>query len=82
MEGLALEQKPADAKSEKKTLTASDLFLTALFPHIAGKVMLLYFGINYAERPGEGYGYGLAFAICLSVVLVARFLYRSRNYED
>ncbi len=70
---------------EKKTppkLKVSDLLLTSLIPTVVGKICVLYFGTNYSAHPGDGYGYGLAVSIGVTLWGLARFLWKYRNHEE
>lgn len=51
-------------------------------PTILGKVLILYFGLNYAQHPGEGYGYGLAASVLFTVFMLSRFVYKYWGYEE
>lgn len=53
-----------------------------LFPTLLNKVFMLYFGINYANNPGEGYGYGLVATIVFLFFTVSRFIWKYRHIED
>lgn len=53
-----------------------------LMPTLVGKMFILYFGLNYAEFPGEGYGIGLVIAILFTVTMLGLFLWKYRHYED
>lgn len=57
-------------------------FIIALVPLVIGKVFLLYFGMNYSNYPGQGYGIGLAISVIFTILMVARFLWKYRHYED
>jgi hypothetical protein len=59
-----------------------DFLKVFLGPILINKMFMLYFGLNYAEYPGEGYGYGLAAAVLVLAVTVGNFLWRYRNIED
>lgn len=59
-----------------------DLLLASLMPTLIGKLLVVYFGLNYSAFPGEGYGYGLAASIGFTLVMAARFLWKYRNYKD
>lgn len=63
-------------------LKLSDLILTFLTPTLVGKTLLIYFGLNYTDHPGEGYGYGLIIAILFTATMMGRFLWKYRNYEE
>lgn len=73
-----VETKPAPGKQ----LDMRDLFLTALTPLIIGKAGIALCGSFYAYRPGEGFGWGLVFFICFTLVMAGRFIWRYRNYEE
>lgn len=53
-----------------------------LVPMLLCKTAVLYFGLNYAELPGQGYGIGLAISIVITILLIIHFLWKYRNYED
>lgn len=53
-----------------------------IMPTLVGKTFVVYFGLNYSESPGEGYGYGLVAAIAFTVVNLLRLAWRYRNTED
>lgn len=36
-----------------------DFIKVLIIPMLINKMFMLYFGLNYSEFPGEGYGYGL-----------------------
>lgn len=66
----------------KKKLKLSDLLLAFLMPTLIGKSLVIYFGLNYSNYPGEGYGYGLILSILFTVAMAARFIWRFWDYED
>jgi hypothetical protein len=51
-------------------------------PTLIGKSFVLFFGLNYSEHPGEGYGYGLAFSIAFTVFMLARLAWNYRGQEE
>lgn len=59
-----------------------DFLKVLLVPLLVNKVFMLYFGINYAARPDEGYGYGLAATVAFLFLTVGRFLWKYRGIED
>ena len=59
-----------------------DFLKTFLVPTIINKTLMLYFGLNYSEYPGEGYGYGLAASILFFLVSVGFFLWKYKDVED
>ena len=52
---------------------------TFLMPMIVMKVFLLYFGLNYSQYPGEGYGYGLVATLVVIAASFSYFLWSQRN---
>lgn len=79
---LAMAEPVEKTKEEPKKLKVSDLLIPFLFPTLIGKSLVLYFGLHYSEFPGEGYGVGLILSILFTVSMVARFLWKTRNYVD
>ncbi|MBC7755001.1 MAG: hypothetical protein H7Z71_12235 [Moraxellaceae bacterium] len=69
-----------DPKESRKLLT--DFLRSFLIPTLIGKSFVLYFGINLADHPDEGYGYGLAAAMAFTVFTLCLFIWRHRNYQD
>jgi len=63
-------------------LDRKDLLFTMLFPSIIGKMALVYCGLMYSAYPGEGWGYALSGFICFTVLMVARFLWKYRHWDD
>lgn len=59
-----------------------DFLKVLLVPLLINKAFMLYFGLNYADHPGEGYGYGLIATILFLFFTVGRFLWKYRNIED
>jgi len=59
-----------------------DFIKVFIFPVLINKFFMFYFGLNYANHPGEGYGYGLAATILFLLFTVGRFLWKYRNVED
>lgn len=51
-------------------------------PTIMIKAGIMYFGLNYSMYPGEGYGYGLATCIALTMMNFAYFIWTFRNYSE
>jgi hypothetical protein len=68
--------------NNKSRTELKNFLLSFLIPTLIGKGFVLYFGLNYTNYPGEGYGYGLIVAICFTVFMLGRFLWKYRNYED
>jgi hypothetical protein len=59
-----------------------DFLISFASPTFIGKALVLYFGLNYTNYPGEGYGYGLAVAIIFTVFMLVRFIWKYRHYDD
>ena len=59
-----------------------DFIKVFLVPTLINKAVLLYFGLQYAEYPGQGYGYGVIASILFLLFTCARFIWRYRNVED
>ena len=55
---------------------------TFLIPTLLLKGAILYFGIHYSNNPGDGYGYGLVAAICLSLMNFSIFIYKNWSDDD
>ncbi len=63
-------------------LELGSLVFTFICPTIFGKVMILYFGLNYSDHPGEGYGTGLAISVIFTLGMLGRFIWKYRDYVD
>ncbi len=59
-----------------------DFLKVFLLPTLFNKLFMLYFGLNYSEHPGEGYGYGLAATVLFLFFTIGAFLWKYRNIED
>ena len=68
--------------NEKPKNVLYDFLKVFLFPLLINKVFMLYFGLNYSNYPGEGYGYGLVATILFLFFTIGRFLWKYRNIED
>ena len=53
-----------------------------LVPTLLNKCFMLYFGLNYSNYPGDGYGYGLVATILFLLFTVGRFIWKYRHIED
>lgn len=60
----------------------ADFVKALLMPLLVGKALILFFGLQYAEYPGEGYGYGLILSIAFTAGNLVRFVWKYRNIED
>lgn len=70
----------AACMSQNKVLV--DFLKAFLLPVLVNKVFMMYFGLNYSEKPGEGYGYGLIVTILVLLFTIGKFLWKYRNIED
>jgi hypothetical protein len=70
-----------DVRPDKKTVL-KDFILAFLVPTLVNKMFMLYFGLNYSEFPGEGYGYGLVASILFLIFSLVRLVWKYRNVED
>jgi hypothetical protein len=77
---VALDQQKSN--KQKNNLSLFDLIVAFLFPTLIGKSLIYYFGLNYSNSPGEGYGIGLIISILFTACMIGRFLWKYRNYED
>lgn len=69
-------------KPQASQKEAMALFLRAfLVPTLVTKALIIYFGLQYAEYPDEGYGYGLIISIGIMVVNFGLFLYKANKFH-
>lgn len=59
-----------------------DFLKAFLIPVLLNKMVMLYFGVNYSNYPGQGYGYGLIATILFLIFSCARFIWKYRDIED
>ncbi len=70
-------------EEQKKSRQVLKDFIVGFFvPTCVNKVFMLYFGIKYAENPGDGYGYGLVATICFLILTLGRIVWKYRHVED
>ncbi|MBX3040001.1 MAG: hypothetical protein KF789_04755 [Bdellovibrionaceae bacterium] len=69
-------------KRQVNKVFLTDLIKVFLIPTLINKTLMLYFGLHYAEYPGDGYGYGLAATICFLIFTMGRFLWKYRHEDD
>lgn len=69
------------AERTQKTIL-KDFIMVLIVPMLVNKMFMLYFGLHYADHPGEGYGYGLAATIAFLLFTIGRFLWKYRDVED
>jgi hypothetical protein len=63
-------------------LQLKDLLIAFVLPTLLGKSLIIYFGLNYSDHPDEGYGIGLVLSILFTLLMMGRFVWKFRNYED
>ena len=73
---------PSKKVSAENPNVLKDFISVFLFPTILNKVLMLYFGINYSNHPGDGYGYGLIGTILFLFFTVGRFIWKYKDVED
>ncbi len=66
----------------KNPTVLKDFIKVLLMPLLVNKMFMMYFGLNYSNYPGEGYGYGLAATIVILFVTVGRFIWKYKDVED
>jgi hypothetical protein len=62
--------------------TFKDFLKVFVMPLLVNKIFMLYFGLNYANNPGEGYGYGLTATILFLLATCVHFVWKYRHIED
>ena len=74
-----VKEKPAEKNSSE---VLKKFGKTLIFPMLVNKSLMLYFGLNYSDHPGEGWGYGLALTVFVLFFTVGRFLWIFKDIED
>lgn len=82
IEALKQEPKTPQEKSEESRRVLKDFLKVFLVPTLINKFFMIYFGLNYSNSPGEGYGYGLAGTILFLIFTMARFVWKYKDIED
>lgn len=59
-----------------------DFLIVFLGPTIVNKVFMVYFGLQYANYPGDGYGYGLIATIIILFITMGRLIWKYRHNPD
>ncbi len=67
---------------KKKSPVLRDLIFAFFFPTAVGKTLIFYFGVNYSNYPGRGYGTGLAISVAFTVFMVGRLLWKYRDLGE
>jgi hypothetical protein len=68
--------------STQNQAVLQDFLRAFLLPLLINKGFMLYFGLNYASNPGDGYGYGLTATIIFMILTLGRFLWKYKDIED
>jgi hypothetical protein len=71
-----------EPRKETSNAVIKDLVKVFLLPTLINKFFMLYFGLNYSEHPGEGYGYGLVATLLFLAFTIGRFLWKYKDIED
>lgn len=79
---ISNDKSQAKRQNQDSSKTLKDFIKVFFVPVLLNKIFLLYFGLHYADHPGEGYGYGLVASILFLFLNVGRFLWKYRNVED
>lgn len=74
------EEKKLQEQKSRKTFV--DFLKVFLLPMMINKFFLLYFGVNYSNYPGRGYGYGLILALITLAITIGSFLWKYRDIQD
>lgn len=59
-----------------------DFLKVFILPVLINKIFMLYFGLNYAEHKGEGYGWGLFATVLFLAFTTGSFLWKYRHNPD
>lgn len=70
------------SNEEQRQRFIRDLLRVFLVPTLVNKTFMLYFGIQYAKYPGEGYGYGLLITVFVLIFTMGSFLWKYRHISD
>jgi hypothetical protein len=72
----------ADLAAKQSQKNLKSFIVAFLMPTLVGKSLVIYFGLNYSEYPGEGYGYGLVGSLTFTVIMLLRFVWKYKDVED
>ncbi len=67
------------APEQEPEFDLKDFLKIFLVPLLINKGLILFFGLNYSQYPGEGYGWGLTASILWFLTSCGRFLWKYRN---
>ncbi len=59
-----------------------DFLKVFLIPLLINKMFMMYFGLQYSNYPGEGYGYGLCATFVFLAFTIGRFIWKYRHIDD
>lgn len=76
-----LHQTDDSSKAPRKKVI-NDFLMTLILPLTINKFLMMYFGLNYSEFPGEGFGYGLVATFLFMIFMISRFLWKYRHVSD
>ena len=66
----------------ERKLTLKNLVVFMVMSAAVNKTFMFYFGINYSQYPGRGYGWGLLITVVYMVVSAGWMIYKFRNTND
>lgn len=69
-------------EAPERKFNLMDFALVSLMPLVFGKLLILFFGSMYSVYPGEGYGIGLLASLAFTLIMVAKFIWKYRNYQE
>jgi hypothetical protein len=72
----------ANPEKSPTKITAFDFIIAFLLPTLIGKGLVIWFGALYSEYPGMGYGWAMIGAGVFTLSMIARFLWKYRNYKS
>jgi len=71
-----------DPKESAKPNVLKDFVIVFAVPTLINKAFMIYFGLMYADYPGEGYGYGLVATIIVLCFTMGRLIWKYRHIQD
>ncbi len=79
---MSQENQAKAAIQVKSQETMKDFLKAFIFPVLVNKSILFYFGLQYSNYPGEGYGYGIVACLIVLAIMVGRFIWKYKDIED
>ncbi len=75
---MSEQPKPTDSSNP----VLKDFLKAFLIPVLINKMFMYYFGVNYSNYPGQGYGYGLIATILFLLFTCGRLIWKYWDIED